>query len=132
MRLAPDLTGLTGLKYHAQNNVRRPSAFSCSGFRGLFLCLSLSHLSLAAHALASNLFLMHSCFQDVQYTVKASNLGPHVNFELFFQKGLLSSKLVLYKNEQNQSRTKSIESANSILFLYGTYFTQRSYGSCKK
>ncbi len=40
-------------------------------------------------------------------TVKASNFGPLVNFGLFHQKRLLSSKRVLQKNEENDSFRKT-------------------------
>jgi hypothetical protein len=42
-------------------------------------------------------------------TVKAPNFGPHRNFEPLFQKGLLSLKRVLQKNEKNKSCRKSLD-----------------------
>jgi hypothetical protein len=39
-------------------------------------------------------------------TVKAPNFGPHGNFGPLFQKGLLSLKRVLQKNEGNKSCRK--------------------------
>ncbi len=41
--------------------------------------------------------------QRGQGTVKAPNFGPHGNFGPLFQKGLLSLKRVLQKNEENKS-----------------------------
>jgi hypothetical protein len=46
-------------------------------------------------------------FQILEYTVKAYNLGPHGNFGPTFQKGLLSLKRVLQKNEKNESCRKA-------------------------
>ncbi len=42
-------------------------------------------------------------------TVKASNFGPHWNFGPLFQKGLLSLKCILQKNEDNKSCRKSVD-----------------------
>jgi hypothetical protein len=42
-------------------------------------------------------------------TVKAPNFGPHGNFEHLFQKGLLSLKCVLQKNEENKSCRKTLD-----------------------
>ncbi len=39
-------------------------------------------------------------------TVKAPKFGPHGNFAPLFQKGLLSSKHILQKNEENKSCRK--------------------------
>jgi hypothetical protein len=40
---------------------------------------------------------------DFVTNVKAPNFGPHGNFGPLFQKGLLSLKRVLEKNEENKS-----------------------------
>jgi hypothetical protein len=42
-------------------------------------------------------------------TIRASNFEPHVNFGPFFQKGLLSSKRVLQKFEENESCTETLD-----------------------
>jgi hypothetical protein len=42
-------------------------------------------------------------------TVKASNFGPHGNFGPLFQKGLLSSKRVLQKYEENEFCRKTFD-----------------------
>jgi hypothetical protein len=41
-------------------------------------------------------------------TVKAPNFGPQENFGPLFQKGLLSSKFVLQKNEENKNCGKTL------------------------
>jgi hypothetical protein len=53
-------------------------------------------------------------------TVKASNFGPHESFGPLFQKGLLSSKRVLQRNEENESCRKNFRSTSSVLFNLGT------------
>jgi hypothetical protein len=56
------------------------------------------------------------------HTVKARNFGPHGNFGPIFQKGLLSLKCVLQKNEENKSCRKTshlqILFTSSVHFLY--------------
>jgi hypothetical protein len=42
-------------------------------------------------------------------TVKAPHFEPHGNFGTFFQKGLLSLKRVLQKNEENKSCRKKLD-----------------------
>jgi hypothetical protein len=41
--------------------------------------------------------------------VKAPNFGPHGNFGPLFQKGLLSLKRVIQKNEENKSCRKNFD-----------------------
>jgi hypothetical protein len=43
------------------------------------------------------------------YTVKAPNFGPHGNFGILSQKGLLSLKRILQKNEENKSCGKTLD-----------------------
>jgi hypothetical protein len=45
----------------------------------------------------------------IKVTVKAPNFGPHGNFGPLFQKGLLSLKRVLQKNEENKSCRKTLD-----------------------
>jgi hypothetical protein len=42
-------------------------------------------------------------------TVKAPNFGPHGNFGPLFQKGLLSLKRVLQKNEEDKSCSSALD-----------------------
>ncbi len=42
-------------------------------------------------------------------TVKAPNVGPHGNFGPLFQKGLLSLKRILQKNEENKSCRNTLD-----------------------
>jgi hypothetical protein len=43
------------------------------------------------------------------HTIKAPNFGPHENFGPLFQKGLLSLKRVLQKNEENKNYRKTLD-----------------------
>jgi hypothetical protein len=45
----------------------------------------------------------------LQGTVKAPNFGPHENFGPLFQKGLLTLKRVLQKNEENKRCRKTLD-----------------------
>jgi hypothetical protein len=48
-------------------------------------------------------------FYNLKFTIKAFNLGLHVNFEIFFfQKGLLSSNRFPQKNGENESQRKAL------------------------
>ncbi len=49
------------------------------------------------------------CFDFFERNVNTSNFGPHGNFGPLFQKGLLSSKRVLHKNEENKSCRKTLD-----------------------
>jgi hypothetical protein len=42
-------------------------------------------------------------------TVKVPNFGPHGSFGPLFQKGLLSLKRILQKNEENKSCRKTLD-----------------------
>jgi hypothetical protein len=46
---------------------------------------------------------------DIYITVKVPNFEPHGNFGPLFQKGLLSLKRILKKNEENKSCRKPLD-----------------------
>jgi hypothetical protein len=50
-------------------------------------------------------------------TIKAPNFGPHGNFGPLFQKGLVSLKRVLHKNEENKSSRKTLDLQIKIRFF---------------
>jgi hypothetical protein len=58
-------------------------------------------------------------------TVKAPNFGPHGNFGLLFQKGLLSLKRILQQIEENKSFRKTLD----LKICFCSYFV---YDSSKK
>ncbi len=47
--------------------------------------------------------------EEFSITVNAPNFGPHGNFGALFQKGLLSFKRVLQKNEENKTCRKTLD-----------------------
>jgi hypothetical protein len=49
------------------------------------------------------------CSFRLQHTVKAPNFGPHGNVGTLSQKGLLSLKRVLQKNEENKICRKPLD-----------------------
>ncbi len=51
----------------------------------------------------------HIIRAELLHTVKAPNFGPHGNLGPLFQKGLLSLKRVLQKNEENKSCRKTLD-----------------------
>ncbi len=67
------------------------------------------------------LCVLHIFFK-VGTTVKAPNFGPHGNVGPLFQKGLLSLKRILQKNEENKSCRKTLD----VQICFCSYFLHDS------
>ncbi len=69
---------------------------------------------------------------DSLTTVKAPNFGPHVNFDLFPEGLTIVKTRPTKQNEEKWKLLKIFKFANSVLFIFGACFLERSYRTCKE